>query len=74
MGQVYGDATPREKVVVVDGPDGKVADARLVGLVPERPYLVEVVARNNVGDSSPNVIKELHTKPPLAGEMNLIPN
>uniref|UniRef100_A0A8C4Q164 receptor protein-tyrosine kinase n=1 Tax=Eptatretus burgeri TaxID=7764 RepID=A0A8C4Q164_EPTBU len=64
--KVYGDATPREKVVVVDGPDGKVADARLVGLVPERPYLVEVVARNNVGDSSPNVIKELHTKPPLA--------
>ncbi|XP_078461486.1 tyrosine-protein kinase receptor Tie-1 isoform X2 [Lampetra planeri] len=67
--KVYGDREPLDRVVKLPegGEAGPVhSEARITGLEPERPYLLEIVARNNVGESSPNIIRELRTLSTIA--------
>ncbi|CAM9657560.1 unnamed protein product [Lampetra planeri] len=73
--KVYGDREPLDRVVKLPegGEAGPVhSEARITGLEPERPYLLEIVARNNVGESSPNIIRELRTLSTIAGAAPLL--
>ncbi|XP_067892990.1 tyrosine-protein kinase receptor Tie-1 isoform X1 [Heterodontus francisci] len=58
--KVYGAATYTE-VTPINLAEMPTSEYVLQGLQAETPYLVEVLARNNKGESQPNPMKELRT-------------
>ncbi|XP_059839980.1 tyrosine-protein kinase receptor Tie-1 isoform X1 [Hypanus sabinus] len=58
--KVYG-ATTSPEVTTINLAETPTSEHVLHGLRPETPYLVEVVAMNNMGESHPNPMKELRT-------------
>uniref|UniRef100_UPI00358E8709 angiopoietin-1 receptor-like isoform X2 n=1 Tax=Myxine glutinosa TaxID=7769 RepID=UPI00358E8709 len=49
--------------VELDVTDGSLSEYVIANLLPNTPFLVEVAARNNMGESSPNLIREVRTLP-----------
>ncbi|XP_048458167.1 tyrosine-protein kinase receptor Tie-1 [Rhincodon typus] len=58
--KVYGATTYTEDIPI-NLAEMPTSEYVLQGLQPETPYLVEVLAKNNKGESKPNVMKELRT-------------
>uniref|UniRef100_A0A4W3HM33 receptor protein-tyrosine kinase n=1 Tax=Callorhinchus milii TaxID=7868 RepID=A0A4W3HM33_CALMI len=64
--KIYGavDYTQETEIKIRDHP---INQFQLRGLEPKTPYLVEVCAKNNMGESKPNFLMELHTLEEASG-------